>query len=210
MKIIVGTGYNKGYRLLGDYTRQINAAYAQRHGYEFRSYCKNWDKRPASWHKILFAQHVIDDCDWFIWVDADACVVNPSIKVEQLIEGRERNFMILGRGKKNTWAFNMGIFILRSCPKTKKFLQAVYGQKKFVNHQWWEQAAALHICEFKDPKKRANNKFASNICVLDYGTIWSRPEDITDSVLIAHCAGGGKKIGAKKVMLKKVVEGFHD
>jgi len=183
MRITVGTGYDAGYKELGDYTSHITERHAKQFFYRFVAYRESLDERPAPWHKILFAKEHLPHCDWFLWVDADACLVGP---VDKLVN--DEKFLIIGRARTNVF-FNTGAFLLRNCEQSFRFLDEIYQQEKFIDHPWWEQKAAIQVMQFQDKKLRKDNEYYRNMQLLRYGRLWSRPEDMRINIPIIHCPG---------------------
>lgn len=117
--------------------------YAARHGYHFYCARKLLDpSRSASWNKIDFLRHYLPDYDWVFWTDADSLIMNPAIKLEELIALAGEAHLILAEDEHG---LNAGEFLLRNSPWSLAFLTEVHGQVQFLNHLWHEQAAISHV-----------------------------------------------------------------
>jgi hypothetical protein len=112
---------------VGELTSAVLRDYAAHNGYSF--VCQKGiidSTRGVMWNKISVVQRVLceDSCDWLMWIDADALVVNPSVKIESLIaqvpEGRAAAFATDDNG------LCAGVFLLRSCDWSKAFLDTLY------------------------------------------------------------------------------------
>ena len=178
MKITVATGFDRSYSGLGEFTARINMAYARKHGYDFVMYQRTWDRRPASWHKLLFARQQLPYCNWLLWLDADACGVG---KIDGFI--KHNKFLVAGNGPGGT-GLNMGIFLLRNCRLSHKFLKACYSQTQFVKHRLWETAAARRIVQGGE-----KNGFFRNMVISEYGKLWCTPRHATADSCIVHAVG---------------------
>lgn len=187
-EIIIGTGYDDSYAKLGDFTSRVNKDYADHFGFEFRCFRKPYDDRPAPWHKILFARDCLPHCEWFFWIDADAALINKMHDLRQYIPNEQGIFFAVANGR-NINQFNTGLFFLKNCELSIRFLNEIYAQTQFINHGWWEQKAALHVTNFKDSALRIKNDFFPNIKLYGYNTFWARPEDLNRGVPAIHVPG---------------------
>ena len=98
---VICTAYSKNYEI-GRVCEFVNRAYAERHGYTFISDCLAYDEmidrvKPrthCTWYKILMLNKLMADEEflrshrvrYLLWIDADAVVVNPDIRLEQVVE----------------------------------------------------------------------------------------------------------------------------
>ena len=58
-------------------------AYAEKHGYDFITGGEDvWDRsRPIPWSKFNFIRKYIDAYDYIFWSDADAIILNTSLRL---------------------------------------------------------------------------------------------------------------------------------
>lgn len=111
MKIKIGQYYignDKDYLELYNLTSEYNKKYCNIHGYKFTSLkldkidCyEGYDER---WTNILYKlQFIYDnlnsDCDWLVFFDSDLMVVNPGVKIENLIDESYSFFYTRGNGQ---------------------------------------------------------------------------------------------------------------
>lgn len=113
--------------------------YCKRHGYDF-IFCDHPldDARHVYWSKILLAQNVMKDpkYKWVVWLDADTLIMNQDIPLEDLID-ENVNFLI-----GMDWnGINSGVFFIRNCNWSSKFLDEVYSRTDCLNLRWPEQLA---------------------------------------------------------------------
>lgn len=86
MKVSIVSLYDKNYRGIGEVTSQITSRYAAAHGYQFILHKELLDDRLSpSWNKLVAIKRVLNTCDWAIWLDADAVIVNQQRSVESVI-----------------------------------------------------------------------------------------------------------------------------
>ena len=64
-----------------------NEEYCSKHNYVWKQYCGVKDKnRPTNWSKIGYILEELENkYDWIFWIDADAMIMNHSIKLEDFI-----------------------------------------------------------------------------------------------------------------------------
>ena len=198
LNLTIGTGYDEGYSELGDFTKEINRSYAKKFNHQFESYNTKLDDRPPAWHKLLFAEKCLPHCDWFMWIDADACFTPHAgcLKMEDFLD--DDYFFICQKGFKNQWTLNSGVFFIKNCPKSFDFLSELYKTSPLEKHlphyvtNWWEQNAIIHLSgyDFKRQTRDVKTNFSDGVKVLDYNSLW---KNINDSkrlpAAIAHCPG---------------------
>jgi galactosyl transferase GMA12/MNN10 family len=118
--------------------------YAARHGYELIvGDGSTADDRPAAWAKIPLLQEVLRRFDFALWIDADALIVDPSQEISDDL--RRWNFQGLVRHSTVGTVPNTGVWALRSGSTSQRFLADVWEQRQFINHPWWENAAAMIV-----------------------------------------------------------------
>lgn len=119
--------------------------YARRHGYAVRlGTGREAGGRPTSWSKIPLIRALFECYDEVLWLDADAVILDdrrdigcdlPPTAFQGLVEiqeGDERHI-------------NMGVWYLRRGHRAYSFLDALWNHERFIEHPWWENAAALDL-----------------------------------------------------------------
>lgn len=99
-------GQKQEYIKLANISKEINQKYCKLHGYDFQFVELEqewivkelggfgWNQMAAFKQKFL-ADH-LTDCDYMVWIDADAAVSNPNIKIEDLIDDKHDFFLSRG------------------------------------------------------------------------------------------------------------------
>ncbi len=83
----VATLYDKVYAAPGELVTRINADYAYANGYDFKCFLGKIDTRlDTTWSKIWLIQQELPTCDWLLWVDADALIVNHTFRLNTLTD----------------------------------------------------------------------------------------------------------------------------
>ena len=90
MRIKVGMLYDEQVPF-GNEVEAVNRAWAERHGYQFVARHAFPDSTLGPyWGRLPFIRDELEGCDWFLWVDADAVVVNPDRGLEPLLPTDKR------------------------------------------------------------------------------------------------------------------------
>lgn len=134
MKILVLTLADQLYWSLARISNPNKAAYAAKHGYDFRAYSNSDNPaRPTSWSKLRLVALALEEYDWVFWTDADSLIMNSEMKLEDLIEDKQ---LIVARDNNG---INLGQFL--ASPRVYDlFIRADIHQELF-NNPWWEQPA---------------------------------------------------------------------
>lgn len=121
--------------------------YCRRHGYEFIPLDRTLDRsRPPQWSKILLLLEHLDRFDWLFWSDADSLVMNPDLRLEDLVDEHPAADLIITRDRNGV---GTGEFLVSNRNGTARpFLQAVYDQVQFVMLKpLSDQAAMTRVIE---------------------------------------------------------------
>jgi hypothetical protein len=156
--------------------------YARRHGYGFIHHERLLEPaRHPAWNKILALRDAVvrQKQGWVMWVDADAMVMNWRVRAESLIrDGHDLIFASDFNGLVS------GIFLVRCCAWTVKFLDTVFFLGDLVKDPdrfgpKWEQNTIKHVLEnFAG--------FQSRIAILPEKVMNSSPDNFQPGDFILH------------------------
>jgi hypothetical protein len=126
MKIAVTTYFDEAMAEIGEITSGVLRDYARQHGYRFICQRGRLDPtRSAMWNKTPAVRKALREsgCDWVLWIDADAVILNRAIRIEDLIarlpEGRWAGFATDGNG------LCAGVFLLKNCDWSLRFIDTL-------------------------------------------------------------------------------------
>jgi hypothetical protein len=149
-QIAIATLYTPEIADLGVCTSRIVARYARRHGYQAVIARATLDAaRHTAWSKLLLIEQFLanhPNCAWLLWIDADAVIMNPTRRLEDLID---ENVDFLVADDPTDSGINTGVFFLRNCPAALQMLRLAYTKVEYLHHFCWEQpavAAAMREC----------------------------------------------------------------
>jgi hypothetical protein len=100
--------------------------------------------RPAAWSKLVLLRELMEEYDRLVWIDADAVVVDPRPDIFRGVT-RARSVGMVTHRYDGLEIPNLGIMALRSCAWSKRFLGRLWAAEHFIDHKWWENAAALEL-----------------------------------------------------------------
>lgn len=121
--------------------------YCEKHGYHFINCKKILDeKRKIAWSKVLFTQNLMehDDYKWIMWIDADTLIMDMNKKIEDIID--ENYDLIIGNEGTEICS---GVYFIRNCKWSKKFLEDVYDEDKYMagrltDHEAFDETYKAH------------------------------------------------------------------
>jgi mannan polymerase II complex MNN10 subunit len=183
IKFLVLTLADKNFSEVAAISTPNKRDYARKHGYDFIQETTLLDpSRPASWNKILAVEKHLSNYDWIFWTDADSLVMNPAIRLEDIVldTGEDCIFTQDENG------LNAGEFFVRRSVWVKKFLGEVWAQDQFKDHVNWEQAAITHLLLTK-PEYRSHIRYIDQSRINSYGSPYGKTYKEGD--FIVHFAG---------------------
>lgn len=151
----IATLYTPDIADLGSRTSAIMTRYARRHGYQSVVAGESLDaSRHPAWSKLLLIERFLVDhpsCAWLMWIDADAVIMDPARRLEDLVD--ESLDFIIAKDR-STLAINTGVFFLRNCPAALELLRLAYTKVEYLCHPWWEQPAVAEAMEESSDRLR--------------------------------------------------------
>ena len=104
--------------------------YTDRHGYTLIDATEHrGSARPYSWYKIKAVEAALEDYDWVFWLDPDAWITNPEIKLESVLPAAGTADMVI---TEDITGFNAGSWLLRSSDWSRQFLTEWWGHSEFI------------------------------------------------------------------------------
>lgn len=124
MRIAIIQLYDDGRKDYGDLTGGVASAYCERHGYTYICHRELLDYRLIpTWNKLLAVKKHLSDFDWVFWLDADALIVNPKHRIEDVIAPFDTGQDMLFSS--DDCGLCAGVFFAKNTPWTHTFLESV-------------------------------------------------------------------------------------
>jgi hypothetical protein len=151
-------------------------AYAALHGYDLRLSTQLLDRgRPPAWSKIALVRQLLEDYEEVLWVDADAIFLDISKDIAELMRPDKDLYLVEHLWEADeTWrSANTGVFLVRSTPWARRFLDRVWAAEQYVDHPWWENAAVLDLLGYElppdltPPRKVRRTEFEAHVELID-------------------------------------------
>ena len=126
-----------------------------------------------------------------MWIDADAVFYNFKKSILDFIH--ENKDIVLSRDDNG---FNCGVMLWRNCNENKILLDAMWEQREFIDHCWWEQA------EFMKLEKENFMDLQNRIGVAPKSLFNAYESDFCASSAVVHVPGNGEH---KMTVLAKIL-----
>ncbi len=124
-------------------------AYARRHGWDIVLSCESLTTRPPSWAKVALITELMASYEMVFWIDADAIIVDleRDVLAEAGADADADIWFARHRQERDPDAtvLNAGIILARSSPFARGLFDAMWHETEFIDHNWWENAALLHL-----------------------------------------------------------------
>jgi hypothetical protein len=153
MKIAIATLSTPDFADIAEPGNIFKKRYCNHYGYDFHYTTEHIaPERHPSWSKIPFVQRLLPDYDWVVWMDADAYISIPTIRLEWFIEQAKGKPYIIGCIGKG---INHGVWMLQNCEWSREFYVCVWNHP--LDHKGgcdkygrrlgapWEEAAVKRI-----------------------------------------------------------------
>ena len=171
-------------------------AFGARHGYDLALSTDTLaPERPPAWSKIRLVRELLERYDEVLWIDADAIFVDISKDIADVIRPEKDLYLVEHIWEANDqWrSANTGVFLIRSTEWSRRFLDAVWNQERFIDHPWWENAAALDLlgyevpADLSPPTKRRRTEFDDRVELI--GLEWNSTAgaSVAPHPRIRHC-----------------------
>jgi hypothetical protein len=134
------------YKEMTRYATRTKELYCDRHNYPFfdeEDFVDN--SRPLAWSKIPLILRHLADFDYIVWIDGDAQIMNPGVRLEERIDclSDSRDITIA----RDNICPNTGVMLIKNTEWSRKFLNLVYEQEHMIDAPNWEQSAMLFLHE---------------------------------------------------------------
>ena len=138
-KFAVVSMYNEAHAELAEVTWPNKVAYADRHGYESYAKTDEWTLEPIHFEKVQLVLDVLTnnpEIDWCWWLDNDAVITNPEIKLESIVDN---DFHVIITS--DIASLNAGSFIVRNSLEGRGWLEFILakGLEHYKDNRWPEQ-----------------------------------------------------------------------
>jgi hypothetical protein len=124
MKIGIIQLYDDGRKGYGDLTGGVAETYCAKHGYTYVRYRELLDPNLIpTWNKLIAVHKELPSFDWVLWLDADALIVNPENRIEDVIAPYESGKDMLFSS--DNMGLCAGVFFARNTRWVSDFLTGV-------------------------------------------------------------------------------------
>lgn len=128
------------------YGRRSKIDYCNKYAYDFIEDETVYDKtRPIAWSKILLVKKYLSSYDYVWLVDADTIIMNPEIRLEQIISENIQHDRDVLVSRDISGEINTGSVFFKNTLYCSELIDLIYSQTQFINDEYWEQTAFNHI-----------------------------------------------------------------
>jgi hypothetical protein len=120
------TASTKEIYVYSKYSNQNLKYYCNKHKYKLYIFKEHLCKQVhPCWYKIILLNYLLKKHKYIVWVDSDAIITNPTIKIEKFIDNYHELFVCKDISNWRT-PFNSGVMILKNNKNVKYFLSKVW------------------------------------------------------------------------------------
>jgi hypothetical protein len=102
--------------------------------------------RPAAWAKLQLVAELLGHYEDVFWIDADAVLIdlNRDIRAE-LVMGHDFHLIEHVLPGVPGGVPNTGVFLVHRSMWSRDFIQRLWQQEEFIDHNWWDNAALVKL-----------------------------------------------------------------
>ena len=157
--VLMLTAFTDDYSI-GRLVDTVNRAYAERHGYQYVTRVLPYEdmlvaigphKKHCTWYKVLLMNQLLNDeaflqqhqVQYLMWIDADALVINPEVRVEDVIQRGGGRDLIVAENMHAGCLVNAGVLLVRVSAWSRQLWREVWECDKYDDVFFYEQSALL-------------------------------------------------------------------
>jgi len=118
-------------------------AYGAHLGWDVVISTESLSDRPPSWSKIVLMQELLEEYRTVWWIDADAVIVDLTRDVP--IDHEHPLWMAFHQHPGAQPVANAGVVVAHRHDLTREFFDVVWRSERYIDHNWWENAAAVDL-----------------------------------------------------------------
>jgi galactosyl transferase GMA12/MNN10 family len=126
----------RSFDAIGGLLHDNHVRYTNRHGYQYTYREKTIDpSRPTAWSKVRAVQNELltpnRNCEWVMWLDADAVIMNSTIPVESLLQLADPDADLIVTPDRS-FGVSSGVWLIKNSDWSKRFLEEWWNMRRFV------------------------------------------------------------------------------
>ena len=200
MKFLVFTYSSQGthegcsFDKLAELTRPSKIEYCKTHNYVHLDAIVNENyNKPIGWLKIEVFLKEIENYDWILYVEADAMILNQTIRLENLIDDNYDIIVAKNRHNKKKIEINCGVMLVKCSEWSKNFFKNLLED---TSNSWFEQGAIMDKIN-NDQEIRKHFKLVENRFFNSYFHEWYPDDNFRPGDFILHAAGSSNSFREK-------------
>jgi hypothetical protein len=92
-------------------------------------------------------RNLLDIYDTVFWIDADAIILDPSIDIASFLEPDDYQALVQHAWQGDVYP-NLGVWVIRG-RRGQALLDAMWAETPFIDHEWWENGAFMHLMGYQ-------------------------------------------------------------
>ena len=175
--ITVVMNWDAGYDGIAQIVVRNREAYASRHGYPIRK-----SRHAGSWGKLDALLDAWNETEWLWWLDTDACITNPSQRLEDFLSDQHDVVITCDRN-----GISAGAMLIRTVPTVRAIFEDVLNRREefdWPNGLWEQNGLMWQFWKIKDRIKILPQSAMNSYHQRDRGSHTWEPGDF-----VLHCAG---------------------
>lgn len=147
--------------------------------------------RAPSWGKVVLLRELLEVYERVAWVDTDVVIVDPTSDICVGLN-RRKPLRLVFHHYDGLEVPNAGVFAIKSCWWSKRFLTKLWNAERFIDHKWWENAAIIELLGYdvEAPRRSTRRNTFDGRRVGELDLSWnSIPGDSSPAPHIVHFPG---------------------
>ena len=178
------------FQKLADLTQPSLIEYAKVHGYDYYFQDSNFNTNlKIGWERYTITLDRFGDYEWIFYVDADATIMNHTIRIENIIDNNYDIMVARNSISKDWTGINTGVIFFKNSQWTKDFLNFLLTKTHLHNTWGFEQSALIEAYINNEMDCQKHIKITKNRLFNSYMHQWYEEDRFRPSDFVCHCCG---------------------
>ena len=175
---------------IAELTQPSVIEYCKTHGYDYYFQDSGFDSNKIiGWERYDITLRKLDLYDYIFYLDADAMIMNHTIRLENIIDNNYDILIAYNSIAKDWTGINTGVILFKNSQWTKDFLNHLNSKTHFHTTWAYEQGALIEAYTNNEMDCQKHIKLVKNRLFNSYAHQWYVEDNFRIGDFVCHAAG---------------------